>query len=41
VNELALVDPSSGNLTSFVGNLNGPHGLVFVPSRHGDQDDRH
>jgi hypothetical protein len=41
VNELALVDLSSGNLTSFVGNLNGPHGLVFVPSGHGDQNDQH
>jgi hypothetical protein len=33
--ELALVDQKTGRLTPFLANLNGPHGLVFLP---GDQD---
>jgi hypothetical protein len=32
LNELASVDLRTGNVSAFVPNLNGPHGLVFVPS---------
>lgn len=33
--ELALVNQKTGRLTPFLSNLNGPHGLVFLP---GDED---
>jgi hypothetical protein len=32
LNELAAVDLESGKVSAFVPGLNGPHGLVFVPS---------
>lgn len=37
LNELAIVDIHTGQLTSFVGNLNGPHGLEFVSNAEDEQ----
>ncbi len=31
LNELVAVDMKTGNVTPYVSNLNGPHGLVFAP----------
>ena len=37
LNELAIVDIHTGKLTSFVGNLHGPHGLEFVSKVEDDE----
>ena len=37
---LVQVDFTSGKASPFVGSLNGPHGLVFLPRRGDDQDDQ-
>jgi hypothetical protein len=42
LNELASVDLKTGKVSAFVPNLNGPHGLVFVPSNEEDgHEDQH
>jgi hypothetical protein len=35
--ELAVVDIHTGKATTFIGNLNGPHGLEFVPKTEDDE----
>jgi hypothetical protein len=37
VNALVTVDLRTGVVTPFLGNLKGPHGLVFQPRREDDQ----
>ena len=34
---LVSVNLKSGTVSPFVGNLNGPHGIVFLPQRDGDE----
>jgi hypothetical protein len=39
LNQLTVVDMHTGRATPFVSNLNGPHGLEFVPGTDDDEDD--
>jgi hypothetical protein len=39
LNELAVVDIHTGLTTPLVSNLNGPHGLEFVPHTDDDEND--
>jgi len=32
LNALSFVDPTTGAVTPFIGNLDAPHGLAFVPT---------
>jgi hypothetical protein len=40
VKALVSVDLKSGRVSTFVGGLNGPHGLVFLPQREDGEEDR-
>jgi sugar lactone lactonase YvrE len=39
LNEFAAVDITTGRVTALVSNLNGPHGLEFLPNEEDSQDD--
>jgi len=36
---LVSVNLKSGAVSPFIGNLNGPHGLAFLPQRESDEED--
>jgi hypothetical protein len=38
LNEFATVDINTGRVTALVSNLNGPHGLEFLPNTEDSQD---
>jgi sugar lactone lactonase YvrE len=40
LNALVSVGLKTGNVAPFVGNLKGPHGLVFLPERTDEEEDR-
>jgi hypothetical protein len=40
VHALISVDLRTGNVSPFVGNLSGPHGLVFLPESQDDEGER-